>query len=95
MVKTVQLGRTVATAVFGLNFARLEGATLCRAKLRDAVLRHADLGPDYDLGFPAADLTSAELPDADLTDAKLQQATMTDADLTRATLTDADLRGAK
>lgn len=82
-----------------LEDANLEGAHLQGAKLRGADLEGADLGPDPELGLPAANLERASLPGANLKRAKLgdthlEGADLAEADLQGAKLAGADLRGA-
>lgn len=82
------------------SFMKLEGASLCHADLRGAVLIGADLN---DTDFSGADLRGAILAfaslknacfaDADLRQSNLQGANMTHAYLATALLDGADMKG--
>ena len=79
------------------RYAKLTGAYLTDADIRDAKLTNADL---IDAKLTGADLTDADLTGANLTNAdlrvaKLTGAFLTGADLTGAKLTNADLTNAK
>lgn len=69
----------------------VKARTLCRAKLRGAVLRGADL---YAADLRGADLAGAVLSGADLYTAQLQGASLARADLARANLSAARLGAA-